>query len=101
MPSWKCMAFFVILNTAKYELLRTYELETEQPKRPVKLDKRELISLAFELGFIIALPILAFGYAGKWLDLKWGTTPFITLAGILLAIVSTSIWIYKKFKTYF
>lgn len=63
--------------------------------------KSALISLALELGFIIALPVIAFGYLGKWLDGKTGTYPLLTLIGILAAIVSTSIWMYRKFKSYF
>lgn len=63
--------------------------------------KRELISVAFQLGFIIALPVIAFGIFGKWLDGKAGTYPLLTLIGILTAIVFTSIWIYRKFKRYF
>ncbi|OGE79335.1 MAG: hypothetical protein A2751_05095 [Candidatus Doudnabacteria bacterium RIFCSPHIGHO2_01_FULL_46_14] len=83
------------------------EAAPEKPKlTPVKLpgkrlDKRELISIAFELGFIIALPIVALGFAGKWLDARSNTEPLFTLLGILLAIVSTSVWIYRKFKEYF
>ena len=71
----------------------------EKPKN--SLNKRELISIAFELGFIIALPIVAFGYAGKWLDARLGTEPWLTLVGIALAIISTSVWMYRKFKSYF
>ena len=72
---------------------------TEKPKKP--LNKRELVSIAFELGFIIALPVVAFGLGGKWLDARAGTKPLFTLAGILVAISSTSVWIYRKFKDYF
>ena len=66
-----------------------------------KPSRAELVSLAFELGFIIALPIVALGLGGKWLDAKQGTEPLFTLLGILLAIISTSVWIYRKFKGYF
>lgn len=82
-------------------MIGIYELETEPPKNRQKLGKRELVSLGFELGFIIALPVLAFGFFGKWLDGRSGTEPLFTLSGVLLAIVSTSIWIYRKFKDYF
>ncbi len=80
------------------------ESETQNPKAPntpKKLDKSALVSVAFQLGFIIAIPILAFGFLGKWLDQKAGTDPILTLVGILTAIVFTSIWIYRKFKSYF
>lgn len=74
----------------------------EQSEKPKKsLNKSELVSIAFELGFIIALPVVAFGWLGKWLDAKLGTFPIMTLIGIFTAIVSTSVWIYRKFRNYF
>ena len=60
-----------------------------------------MIGIAFELGFIIALPVIFFGFFGKWLDQKTGTYPLLTLIGIFTAITFTSIWIYRKFREYF
>ncbi len=60
-----------------------------------------MVSIAFQLGFIIALPVIFFGFVGKWLDGKTGTYPLLTLIGIFTAITFTSIWIYRKFKSYF
>ncbi len=71
----------------------------EKQKKP--LNKSELVSIAFQLGFIIAIPVVVFGFVGKWLDGKAGTHPLLTLIGIFTAIVFTSIWIYRKFKDYF
>ena len=71
----------------------------DKPKN--SLDKREMVSIAFQLGFIIALPVIFFGFVGKWLDGKMGTYPLLTLFGILTAIIATSVWIYRKFKRYF
>src|SRR3989338_3866241 len=65
------------------------------------LAKKELISIAFQLGFIIAIPVVVFGFFGKWLDGKAGTYPLLSLIGIFTAIIFTSIWIYRKFKEYF
>lgn len=61
-------------------------------------NKWRLVSLASELGFIIALPLVAFGFLGKWLDAKWGTEPWLTIIGILLAIVATTVWLTRRFK---
>jgi hypothetical protein len=69
-------------------------------KQKTGLNKSALVSIAFELGFIIALPVLVFGFLGKWLDQKAGTYPILTLVGILGAITMTSIWIYRKFRVY-
>lgn len=66
-----------------------------------EINKRELTGLAFQLGFIIALPVVIFGWFGKWLDARAGTYPILTLIGIFTAIIFTSIWMYRKFRKYF
>lgn len=65
------------------------------------LDKRALISLSFELGYVIALPLVIFGLAGKWLDGRMGNEfPIMTLIGIGLAIFFTTVWLIQKLKKY-
>jgi hypothetical protein len=75
------------------------EENREKPNKDL-VNKWGLISLATEFGFIIALPLVAFALAGKWLDHKFNTFPFITLGGIVLAITSTTIWMTKRIKQY-
>jgi len=63
------------------------------------IKKWKLVNLAMEMGFVIALPLVALGLLGKWLDNKYHhTTPWITLIGILLAIVTTTIWLTRRIK---
>ncbi|MBI3952857.1 MAG: AtpZ/AtpI family protein [Candidatus Doudnabacteria bacterium] len=71
--------------------------EFSQKPNP-SLTKWKVLSLSMELGFIIALPLVALGLAGKWLDGKLGTTPWFTLAAIILAITATTVWLIKRFK---
>ncbi|HYC80074.1 MAG TPA: AtpZ/AtpI family protein [Candidatus Binatia bacterium] len=71
----------------------------QKPNNP-NVNKWRLASLAMDMGFIIALPLVALGLLGKYLDGKFGTEPWITLAGILIAIVTTTIWLTKKFKSF-
>ncbi len=72
-----------------------------QPQNPKDLNKWRLANLAMELGFIIALPLLAFVYLGKWVDGRLHTSfPYFTLLGILLAITATTIWLTRKLKEY-
>lgn len=76
-------------------------MENSDPQSEDKnIKKWQLVNLSMELGFIIALPLVAMALAGKWLDGKLGTEPWLTVAGILLAIVATTIWISKKLKVY-
>ncbi|MBX4204644.1 MAG: AtpZ/AtpI family protein [Candidatus Doudnabacteria bacterium] len=71
----------------------------QKPNNPI-VTKWSLVSLAGEFGFIIAIPLVVFALAGKWADAKFGTFPWITLAGILIAIISTTIWMTKRLKGY-
>lgn len=71
---------------------------SEKDKQPNIVNRWGLASLGLEMGFIIALPLLVFALAGKWADQKWGTEPWLTIAGILIAISSTTVWLTKRFK---
>ena len=63
------------------------------PKKPAVYFM--LFELGVEFAFIIALPLLAFIYGGKWLDAKTGHN-FYVIIGILLAIALSSYMIYRK-----
>src|SRR5687768_16738186 len=52
-------------------------------------------SVAFELGFMIALPIALFAVLGKWLDNRFSTNYYILL-GMALAIITSVFWVYKR-----
>lgn len=56
------------------------------------------LGLAWQLGYTIAVPLVVFALAGRYLDKKLGTTPWLLLAGIILAIASTTWLVYKKTK---
>ncbi len=74
--------------------------QNEQKPNNDLMKKWGMVNLATEFGFIIALPLVVFALLGKWLDGKWGTFPWLTLAGIVLAITSTTIWMTKRLKSY-
>jgi hypothetical protein len=68
---------------------------------PKKIDKASMISLSLELGYIIAIPLVVLGLLGKWGDRHWNHEfPWMTLLGIVLAIVATTIWLIRKLKNY-
>jgi hypothetical protein len=54
-----------------------------------------VLSLVGQLGFIIALPAALFAYGGAILDRQLGTSPLFILLGLGLAIVSSSLWVYR------
>jgi F0F1-type ATP synthase assembly protein I len=54
------------------------------------------LGFAWELGYSIVIPLVVFALAGRLLDKKLGTSPWLLLVGLLLAIVSSSYIVYKK-----
>ncbi|MDP1884490.1 MAG: AtpZ/AtpI family protein [Candidatus Moranbacteria bacterium] len=54
------------------------------------------LSLAWELGYSIAVPLVVLALAGRFLDKKLDTSPFLLLAGILVSIFISSYMVYKK-----
>lgn len=53
------------------------------------MKKSLLFSFSFigKIGFSVAVPLVAFGVLGRYLDKKTGTSPYLLLLGILLATV--------------
>ncbi len=54
------------------------------------------LTLASELGYMIALPLVVFALVGRVIDQRLGTSPFALIAGLILALVATTFWIVKK-----
>lgn len=54
------------------------------------------LSLAWELGYTIAVPIVIFALLGRFLD-KWlGTSPWLLLVGIFASLIASSVGVYFK-----
>lgn len=54
--------------------------------------------LAWELGYSIAIPIVVFALVGRLLDHWLNTSPIFLLVGIVIAIVTTTLWLTQKAK---
>jgi len=59
-------------------------------------DSFSALGLAWQLGYTIAVPLVALALLGRFLDKKLGTSPFLLLAGILVSIGVTTWLVYKK-----
>lgn len=68
----------------------------KQPKKPVPTNW-ELVGIAGEFGYLIAVPLLVGVLVGKWFDQKYDTH-FFVLVGLLLALVISSFAIYKAVR---
>ena len=62
--------------------------------RPIRQDLLLAVRLAWNFGYIIAIPAVAFGFGGAYLDKTWGTSPACILIGLglALALSGTGIW---------
>jgi len=56
------------------------------------------LKLSLELGYTIAIPIVVLALAGRLLDKKFDTSPWILISGILISIIVSSIALVVKFN---
>jgi len=57
------------------------------------------LSLAWELGYLIAVPIAILGFVGAYLDKKYATGHWLLIGGICLSVVISALAVYRKVKT--
>lgn len=56
------------------------------------------LDVAWELGYIVVIPIVVLGFAGAYADKKFETSPLFLFIGIIIAFTVTSIAAYRKIK---
>jgi ATP synthase protein I len=76
--------------------LKSLQLVFFMAEKEIKNDSWSALGFAWELGYSIAVPLVVFALAGRLLDKKLGTSPWLLLFGLLLAITSSSYIVYKK-----
>ncbi|MEI6478727.1 MAG: AtpZ/AtpI family protein [bacterium] len=64
------------------------------------MTKGQLISFAYDVGFAIIIPLVVLAVTGRFIDRRFGTSPLFLIIGILLSLVTTSIVVYKKTKSF-
>ncbi len=63
--------------------------------------KKSLIfsfGLIGEIGFATALPLVIFGKLGRYLDTRWGTTPYLFYTGVALASIQIFFYLWMIVK---
>lgn len=56
------------------------------------------IGLAWQLGYTVAVPLVLLALGGRFLDRKFGTTPWLLLVGITLALIASGIGVARKVR---
>lgn len=67
-------------------------------KRSIAADLLLAVRLAWSLGYIIAIPAVFFGLGGAYLDKHLGTSPWILLFSLALAMGISAVGIYRRLK---
>jgi hypothetical protein len=58
----------------------------------------EAVGFVWQLLLFVAVPTTLLALGGRWLDVKYGTTPWATLAGLVLAITIAMAAAYRAGK---
>jgi F0F1-type ATP synthase assembly protein I len=69
----------------------------QRPTAPPRKPFWEALKLAWDLGYIIAIPLIGFALLGRWLDRKFDTSPWLLLAGMALAMIISTVALVQKF----
>ena len=73
----------------------------EQPtesKDPSKISQWEAAEFVWELLLIVAVPTTLAALGGRWVDRAYGTTPWATLLGLLLALSIVGLLVVRRAK---
>lgn len=73
-------------------------MDKENEQNNIKQNPLNAVSLALNLGYMIALPLVALSFLGRFLDKKFSTSPIFLLLAILLAIAISGALVFRKTK---
>ena len=100
----------LLIDTTYPEKMLTFILKTSKISTfsirfimKVTKDQRYImfgLKIVGDFGMTIAVPVVLFAFIGNRLDLKYGTEPWLTILGFVLAAVITARVIYTKAKRY-
>lgn len=65
-------------------------------KRPIS--RWEAIGFVGELFAVVAIPSTLLALAGRWLDNRYGLTPWASLAGLFLALGVAALFVFRRGK---
>ena len=71
--------------------------EANNPKSKRIFNAVSMYSVAIDFAFMIAIPLIAFVFLGRWVDAKFNTKYFV-LIGILLGISTSAVAVGKQIK---
>ena len=73
-------------------------MNEHEPPRTLRHDLVLAVRLAWNFGYIIAIPAVLFGFGGASLDKQFGTSPTFILIGFALALLLSGLGIWRAVK---
>jgi ATP synthase protein I len=58
------------------------------------------IGIVWEIGYMIVIPAVVFGFLGAWLDKLWGLSPLLLICGLALAFVVSAIAVAHRVRDF-
>ena len=72
----------------------------DNSKKPQEIKEKNqtwsALSLAWQLGYSIAIPLVVLALGGRFLDKKFGTSPWLLLSGVILSLFISTFLVYFK-----
>lgn len=68
------------------------------PDKRQNLNLLQALSFVWDMVVIIALPTTLLALGGRWLDRKFGSTPWFTLLGLVVALTIAYVLVNRKAK---
>lgn len=75
--------------------IRILDLKNKKDNKQID-NSLSVFSLAWDLGYLITIPIVALALLGRWIDKKYDSAPWFLLLGIGLSIFISTYLVYKK-----
>lgn len=67
-------------------------------KKQEPLSTGQMLGIVFEIGYLVAIPAVVFGFGGAFLDGKLGTSPLFVIVGLAVALASSILAIWHRIK---
>ncbi len=80
----------------KSKMKKVIRKEKELTKENVTSAQWSILSLAWELGYLISLPLVIAVVIGYLADRRLGTSPWLTLAGVFISVPVAVYAVYQK-----
>lgn len=90
--------YFIIPKLSKLRLRKDKAVDNS-PKQENLKEKGQTwsaLSLAWQLGYSIAIPLVVLALGGRLLDKKFGTSPWLLLVGVLMSLIISTFAVYFK-----